>query len=147
MNNNIKQDLIEELSTQYDKEKVENEVEKYQKFFDIMESDKINIYKSTFKSIGLILLSIMYFLSFKYNIEFFGFNILSALPITVAVNIFVRRLIINMKQYLNNKIIYISMYILISVSALIALKLEDYFVFVGILASITDLKQIRKLFQ
>lgn len=106
---------------------------------DKIDSERFN----TIKAIGLILLSVMYLLSYKYQIIFGGINILSALPVIVAINIFVEKIVIYLKGYLKNKILFFSMYILLFLSAVIAMKFNDIVLGIGIITSLSSIRYIK----
>ncbi len=71
---NYKEQLIDELSQKYDKEKVVNEASKYDKYFSIIEN-------KTIERIVLLVSYVAFLLSFKYELIVFGDNVLRVLPL------------------------------------------------------------------
>lgn len=133
------QEEIEKLSEKYGKERVEQEVMKYQKQIDLTWSGKSN----WVFAVGNIVLAVMFLLSYKYQVTIWGYNLLSFLPIVFVVNYFIERIAQNLKEYLKNNIIYFSMHILVLLSASVALQLNDETLFIGICSGIYTVYHVR----
>lgn len=139
MKNIFEQKEFDILSEKYGKERVEQEVSKYQKQIDWINSDKP---KAIF-AIVYIVLAAMFLLSYKFQVMILGYNFLSFLPIVCAVDYFIERIALNLKTYLKNNIVYFSLYVLVLLSAFVAFKFNDHTLFIGICSGLYTVYHVR----
>ncbi|GEM_PF-6711697 len=119
-------EMIDELSKKYDKAAIETNLSRYHKLIRLFDSESLKV----FDTILLILMYLMFVISFRFEVYVFGLNLLKAIPITYFTYYVCDKLYL--EKILKNNL-YFTLILIISLVNLYFIRAIDINMFFGFL--------------